>query len=107
VCGTEKPATEFSPYASVATCNDDWAEAQAERKRQHMRDQRAEKTPEEKAAGQAAWRAGIRKDKCAVCASVIEGQGLCLDCRDLVDALGGLDGIKRAVKAVRWLESQA
>jgi hypothetical protein len=51
-----------------------------------------------------AYRAGIRKGKCAVCASAIEGEGLCSRCQAAVYVLGDLEGLKRAVKAVKYLE---
>ncbi|MEU0245184.1 hypothetical protein ABZ192_12790 [Streptomyces sp. NPDC006235] len=52
----------------------------------------------------AAYRAGIRKDRCAVCSSAIEGEGLCSRCRAAVVVLGDLEGLKQAVRALKYLE---
>lgn len=70
------------------------------------KERRADTPAEVLAEQQKAFRAGIRVDKCAICGEAIEGRGICLDCRDLVEALGGLEGLKRAVRAVRYLEGQ-
>lgn len=53
---------------------------------------------------QRAFRAGIRKGKCAICSSAIYGQGICGRCKALVEELGGLEGLKQAVRAVRYLQ---
>jgi hypothetical protein len=71
-----------------------------------MRTLRAATPAEEKAAAQAAYRAGMRKDKCAICRGPIEGYGICGACEDHVRALGGLDGLKQAVRAVRYLQEE-
>ncbi|MGW6755951.1 hypothetical protein [Streptomyces sp. NPDC055006] len=68
-----------------------------------MREYRADVPAGVKAEQQAAWRAGMRKDKCAICGSAIEGHGICDDCVSHVEALGGLEGLKQAVRAVRYL----
>jgi hypothetical protein len=71
-----------------------------------MRKLRSETPLEELAAKQAAYRAGMRKDKCAICGGPIEGQGICMRCEGHVMALGGLEGLKQAVRAVRYLQSE-
>jgi recombinational DNA repair protein RecR len=71
-----------------------------------MRNLRAATPPETLAAKQAAFRAGMRKDKCAICGNSIDGHGICDICDDHVRALGGLDGLKQAVRAVRYLQSE-
>ena len=58
-----------------------------------------------KASEMAAYRAGIRKDKCAVCASAIVGHGICDDCMLAIGRLGGTpEDLKRAAKALKWLQ---
>lgn len=114
VCGETRPTREFAPYAPVATCRSCWdggrqgvpGAGQRERKNQVMRKLRAATPAEDKAKAQAALRAGMRKDKCAICREPIEGQGICTHCEGHVVALGGLDGLKQAVRAVRYLEGQ-
>lgn len=60
---------------------------------------------EEKAREMAAYRAGMRKDKCAVCGSAIEGHGICDACMDAVAVLGGSpDALKRAAKALKYVQ---
>lgn len=56
------------------------------------------------AAEQRAQRAGMRKGKCAICGGYVEGTGICYSCQEHVRLLGGLEGLKRAVRAVRYLE---
>jgi hypothetical protein len=98
-CGEFKAASEFSkrsdgqPRSECKECR-----AAKQRKRE------AEVPAEVKARQMAAYRAGIRKDKCAVCGSAIEGEGLCSRCRAAVFVLGDLEGLKRAVKVVKYLE---
>lgn len=75
-------------------------------KAEKMRELRTDLDKEAHNAEMAAYRAGMRKDKCALCATPIEGYGICTRCEGAVVVLGGLDGLKRAVKAVRYLESQ-
>jgi hypothetical protein len=67
-----------------------------------------DKTNEELAAEARAYRAGMRKYKCAVCGIRIgqEDGGLCDTCQECVDVLGGLEGLKRAVRAVRYLTAE-
>lgn len=101
-CGVVKPLTEFSPEKGgrrASHCKACKAAAEAERK--------AQMTPEEKADAQAAYRAGIREGRCAVCGTSIEGRGICVTCQECVDVLGGLEGLKRAVSAVRYLTTRA
>jgi hypothetical protein len=58
---------------------------------------------EDKAEAQRAYRAGMRKDKCAVCRADIDGHGICDRCADAVATLGGVDGLKLAARAVKYL----
>jgi hypothetical protein len=71
-----------------------------------MREARKDETPAERNARMAAYRAGMRKDKCAVCGGAVEGHGICFHCQEHIRMLGGLDGLKRAVKAVKYLAEQ-
>jgi hypothetical protein len=50
-----------------------------------------------------AYRAGMRLDKCAVCGGAVEGHDICYPCRDHIRMLGGLEGLKRAARAVKYL----
>lgn len=106
VCGKTKPTREFTPRAPVATCVECWEGDRKARQAESMRKLRAATPAEEKARAQAAFRAGMRKDKCAICGHPIEGHGICDSCDDAVHVLGGLDGLKQAVRAVRYLEGQ-
>jgi hypothetical protein len=106
VCGMVKPVSRFAPTAKVATCKGCWEAGRKERNAHTMRTLRAATPHEEKAAKQAAFRAGMRKDKCAICRGPIEGYGICDVCEGHVSALGGLDGLKQAVRAVRYLQSE-
>lgn len=102
-CGETKELTEFALQATGSGGRRaDCKACQAAR----QREVRANQSAESKAAEMAAYRAGMRKDRCAICAATISGQGICADCADLVEALGGLEGLKRATKAVRWLDAQ-
>lgn len=98
-CGELKDASEFSkrsdgqPRSECKVCR------AAKQRQRH-----AEQSPEEKARKMAAYRAGIRKDRCAVCSSAIEGEGLCSRCRAAVVVLGDLEGLKQAVRALKYLE---
>jgi hypothetical protein len=83
-----------------------WDRGRNARKAEVMRNIRAATPAEEKAAAQAAYRAGMRKDKCAICGGHVEGHGICWSCDDHVRMLGGLEGLKRAVRAVRYLQSE-
>ncbi|MFI2187982.1 hypothetical protein [Streptomyces sioyaensis] len=67
------------------------------------RRRRAGLSLEERAEEARAFRAGMRKDKCAICGTRIQGQGICVTCEECVEVLGGLDGLKKAVRAVRYL----
>jgi hypothetical protein len=58
---------------------------------------------EDKAEAQRAYRAGMRKDRCALCSGPIEGHGICDRCADAVEVLGGLDGLKQAVRTMKYL----
>jgi hypothetical protein len=59
-----------------------------------------------KADEMAAYKAGMRKDSCAVCGTAIDGVGICVTCVECIDALGGLDGLKRAVRATRFMQQK-
>ena len=99
-CGEVKPLTEFAKQDDRAdgrasyclTCK---AKAQATRA--------ATLTAEERNQQQAAKRAGMRKNKCAICHTAIDGEGICVTCEECVEVMGGLEGLKRAVRAVRFL----
>jgi len=102
-CGLTKPVSEYSPNPQgrdgyQSKCKACRADVQ--------RAANAGKSKEELAAQMAAYRAGIRKDRCAVCSGQIKGQGICSRCDSYISALGGLDGLKRATRAVKWLRSQ-
>jgi hypothetical protein len=68
-----------------------------------MREARRQTPAEDKAEAQRAYRAGMRADKCAVCRAEIQGRGLCKPCQDAVEQLGGLEGLKVAARAVKYL----
>jgi hypothetical protein len=53
-----------------------------------------------------AYRAGMRKDACAVCARPIVGDGICQRCWEAIRELGGLDGLKRAARAVKYVQEK-
>jgi hypothetical protein len=102
-CGEVKPLAEFpfrnkaagQRHSACRACRAEWA-----------RDHRTEQTLEERRAQMTAYRAGMRKDTCAVCGGAIEGSGICFHCEEHVRMLGGLEGLKRAVRAVRYLQKQ-
>jgi hypothetical protein len=48
----------------------------------------------------------MRKDTCAVCGGAVQGYGICPHCEEHVRMLGGLEGLKRAVRAVRYLQKK-
>ncbi len=76
-------------------------------KAEDARERRAAMDPEQLATqqreGSKAYRAGMRKDKCAVCGTAIQGHGVCVTCEECIEVLGGLEGLKRAVRAVRYM----
>lgn len=99
-CGEVKPLDDF-PLRSGAYrghgyhCKPCHAE-QARERRKYI-------PASDKAEAQKAFRAGVRKDKCAICRTAIEGHGICDQCAEAVEMLGGLEGLKQAVRAVRYL----
>jgi hypothetical protein len=56
---------------------------------------------------QRAYRAGMRVDKCAVCGGYVTGYGICYVCQEYIRLLGGLEGLKRAARAVKYLNDEA
>lgn len=102
-CFKDKPLTEFSPHAPNADGYRTHCKACRAAEQAARRD--ATTTPESRAEAMRAHRAGMRKDKCAICGGSVEGYGICFHCKDHVRMLGGLDGLKRAVRAVRYLEA--
>lgn len=101
-CGESKPLSEFSPDKGVSDGHASWCRrCKADVQAAVM----ATVPAEDKAAAARAYRAGMRKHKCAVCGVKIkqEDGGLCDMCQECVDVLGGLEGLKRAVRAVRYL----
>jgi hypothetical protein len=103
-CHKVKPLTDFPEEkrrkdGRGSHCKVCRAEAQAGR--------RADVPAETKADAQAAYRAGIKKGVCAVCGTSIKGAGLCDTCEECVEVLGGLEGLKKAVSAVRYLTTRA
>ena len=102
-CGEEKPLEDFAKHRRGAEGHRRTCKAC---QRADAREYRATIAPEDRAEAQRAYRAGIRQDRCAVCQGEIEGQGLCGDCEEAVKALGGLPGLKQAVRAVRYLEGE-
>lgn len=69
----------------------------------YERERRRNIPAEDKAEAMRAYRAGMRKDRCAICKAAIEGHGICDRCANAVAILGGLDGLKQAVRAWRYL----
>lgn len=58
-----------------------------------------------KADAMNAYRAGIRKDKCATCGTALVGHGICDDCMLAIGRLGGTpDALKLAAKALKYLQ---
>lgn len=105
-CHQLKPCEEITPNHLVPTCFACDVKARAEAKRQNQAERRAELTPEEKAEASRAYRAGMRKDKCAVCGTSMQGHGVCVTCEECIEVLGGLEGLRRAVKAERYLSEK-
>lgn len=100
-CGKTKPLESFSLHPTGkdgrrAACKECLAAV--------TREARKDETPDERNARMAAYRAGMRKDACAVCGGAIQGHGICFHCQEHVRMLGGLEGLQRAVKAVKYLE---
>ncbi|MGX1133175.1 uncharacterized protein (DUF983 family) [Streptomyces glaucescens] len=51
-----------------------------------------------------AYRAGMRKGKCATCGTGIEGLGVCSPCRDAMRQLGDTpEALRQATRALKWL----
>jgi hypothetical protein len=99
-CGETKPVSEFGPHTNTADGLRTYCKACHAAQAQ---ERRASESPESRAEAMRAYRAGMRKDKCAICGGSVEGYGICSSCQDHVRMLGGLDGLKRAVRAVRYL----
>lgn len=102
-CGATRELSEFpsDPGAAAGrgyTCN----ACKAERTRSY----KATIAPEDKAEAQRAYRAGVRQNKCAVCGDAISGLGICDRCAGHIAGLGGLDGLKQAVRAVRYIDGK-
>ena len=102
VCNEVKPLEDFPIKKGTVQENRCKAcKAAAERKRREGQSQ------EERNAIQAAFRAGMRKDKCAVCGDAIEGHGICKPCTTAINLLGGTpEDLKRAARALKWLQEQ-
>ena len=72
-----------------------------------MRDVRAEQPREERNAQMQAYKAGMRKDKCALCGSAVDGYGICDSCMAAIKVLGDSpEALKRAAKALKWVQEQ-
>ncbi|MFF8942830.1 hypothetical protein ACF1A5_11260 [Streptomyces sp. NPDC014864] len=57
-----------------------------------------------KAGEMRAYKAGFRKDRCAVCADKVEGHGICPRCLEAIRVLGDSpEALKRAAKALAYL----
>lgn len=102
-CRQTKPLEAFSTNPSTPTgieyrCKACKAKAEQERRKGIP--------AEDKAEVARAFRAGMRKDKCAVCRAEIQGHGICDSCADAVETLGGLEGLKQAARAVKYLTSE-
>ncbi|WP_329544706.1 hypothetical protein OG548_08310 [Streptomyces sp. NBC_01356] len=103
-CKETKPRSEFSanPQATdglQSQCKECKAEAQ--------RDRRKDEPKEVHNAKMQAYKAGMRKDKCACCGSPIEGHGICPRCMDAIKVLGGSPAtLKQAAKALKWVQEQ-
>lgn len=101
-CKVVKPFSEFSPSGRNPGGLSSWCK---ECRAEDQRDRKARTPAEERNAQMRAYKAGMRKDKCGTCGAVISGLGVCGDCREAMDQLGGtVDSLKMAVKALRWLE---
>lgn len=102
-CGEAKPNSHFGPNRErpdglTSWCRQCRAASELERK--------AEMPAEEKAEAARAFRAGIRQDRCAVCGTSMKGRGVCVTCQECIEVLGGLEGLKAAVRAVRYLTAE-
>lgn len=104
ICNEVKPHTQFALHKGAA---DGRSTVCKTCKAAEVRERRAGESQAERNAQMAAYRAGMRKDKCAVCGSAISGTGLCESCEAACRALGGAsDALKRAAKAWRFLHEQ-
>ena len=103
-CGEVKPLEDF-PADSSRT-----AGYQSECKvckASAARDRRAQTPREVQNARMQAYKAGMRKDKCALCASEIQGLGICESCMSAIKALGDSpEALKKAAKALKWVQEQ-
>ena len=106
-CTRCKRTKELSEFPNDPKHNDGKASHCYPCRAKDQAERRERMTPEEKADAQAAYRAGIRQGRCAVCGTSISGQGICDTCQECVDVLGGLEGLKKAVRAVRYLTTRA
>lgn len=101
-CQEEKPLEDF-PLSGSANVGGGHTYQCKSCKAADRRETQAAKTPEERNADMAAYRAGIRKATCAVCGAP-EPADLCEGCRTAIRALGGTsDALKRAAKLVKYL----
>lgn len=102
-CGEEKPLTDFA----LSNKRTDGRSSDCKTCRAaQMRERRQQVAPDVHNTRQAAFRAGMRKDKCAVCSGAISGEGICDACLGHIRALGGTEAdLKRAAKAVKYLAS--
>lgn len=103
VCDVVKPIEAFAANAGEKSGRGYTCKAcKADKQREYH----AGVAPEDKAEAAKAFRAGIRQGKCAICADAISGTGICSRCKAAVHVLGGLEGLKQAVRAVRYLERE-
>jgi hypothetical protein len=107
-CKKVKPLEDFA-LARKRTKGRDYnckpckAEITRERRAAMDPDQLAEQRRESSKA----YRAGMRENSCAICRTTIKArQGICEGCAEHVEALGGLEGLKQAVRAVRYLSGK-
>lgn len=93
-CEQTKPLTAFGSTPGRKTCS-----------ACRQRAARATIPREDQNAQMRAYKAGMRKDKCATCAGPITGLGVCSRCQEAMDTLGGTpEALKAAAKALKWLQ---
>lgn len=103
-CGKVKPDAEFSRDNSRRAGR----KSQCSRCHAAYQRQRRNTLPSEvKAEQMAAYRAGMRANRCAVCGGAIEGEGMCVACVTAIGVLGGdEESLKRAARAVKYLHAK-
>ncbi|NYI06057.1 hypothetical protein FHU37_003000 [Allostreptomyces psammosilenae] len=105
-CGCKRAIEEFVPSQSKTgtgitnVCRPCYRKRHAE----YERRRREQLSPEVRRDNIAAYRAGIRVGKCAVCRTTIPDKGLCEACKGAIRTLGGTEeALQRAKKVLRYL----